>query len=79
MLSGRIARPRTITVGGPASEFTWSADGKWIVFTQGGLYAMHPDSSGRHVIRREPGKPNAQVASHPPGPRIRLRLELAVA
>jgi Tol biopolymer transport system component len=51
--------------------FTWSADGKWIVFTGGnegaGLFAIHPDGSGRHMIRHEPGGPNGWYAGSPDG------------
>jgi TolB protein len=43
-------------VGGPADEFTWSADGKWMVFTEKSLYAVHPDGSGRHLLRHEGGR-----------------------
>ena len=49
---GSHARP----VGVTADEFTWSADGKWIVFSEKSLYAVHPDGSGRHLIRREAGR-----------------------
>jgi TolB protein len=39
-----------------ADDFAWSADGKWIVFSlNGSLFAVHPNGSGRHVIRHEAG------------------------
>jgi Tol biopolymer transport system component len=47
--------------------FTWSADGQWIVFSTGSLFAIHPDGSGRHVIRRESGGPNGWHANYPDG------------
>ena len=49
---GSHARP----VGVSAESFTWSADGRWIVFTERSLYAVHPDGSGRHLIRHEAGR-----------------------
>jgi TolB protein len=54
-------------VGGPADEFTWSADGKWIVFSAGSLYAIHPDGTGRHTIRHEAGGSNGWVDLGPDG------------
>jgi TolB protein len=54
-------------VGGPADEFTWSADGRWIVFSQGSLFAIHPDGSGRHLIRHEAGGPNGWLDGGPDG------------
>ena len=53
--------------GGPADEFTWSADGKWLVIGHGSLYAMHPDGSARHTIRHEAGGPNGWVDQGPDG------------
>ena len=60
---GSHARP----VGVAADEFTWSADGKWIVFSAGSLYAIHPDGSGRRVIRHEAGGPSGWVDLGPDG------------
>jgi TolB protein len=54
-------------VGGPADEFTWSADGKWIVFSERSLYAIHPDGTGRHTIRHEAGGSNGWVDTGPDG------------
>jgi Tol biopolymer transport system component len=52
--------------------FTWSADGQWIVYNGGNggggdLFAIHPDGSGRHVIRHESGGPNGWHALYPDG------------
>lgn len=51
--------------------FTWSADGQWIVFNAGNgggdLFAIHPNGSGRHMIRRESGGPNGWHANYPDG------------
>ena len=59
-------------VGAPYSATpTWSADGKWIVYTSGiqgaGLFAIHPDGSGQHMIRHESGGPNGWYADSPDG------------
>jgi Tol biopolymer transport system component len=52
-------------------HFTWSANGQWIVYNGGtagaGLFAIHPDGSGRHMIRHEPGGPNGWHALSPDG------------
>ena len=58
---------RARRVGGPADGFSWSADRKWIIFSEASLYAIHPDGSGRHVIRHEAGGPNAWVDLGPDG------------
>jgi hypothetical protein len=54
-------------VGVTADEFTWSADGKWIVFSEGSLYAIHPDGTGRHMIRHEAGGLNGWADTGPDG------------
>jgi Tol biopolymer transport system component len=55
----------------PMDGFTWSADGQWIVYNGGtagaGLFAIHPDGSGRHMIRHESGGPNGWHALYPDG------------
>jgi TolB protein len=51
--------------------FTWSADGRWVVFNAGNgggdLFSIRPNGTARHVIRRESGGPNGWHANYPDG------------
>ena len=66
----RAVTGRHRAAGGALAGFTWSADGKWVIFTvdrRGDLLAKHLNGSGLHVIRHDSGGPNGWHDMEPDG------------